>query len=68
MFKLLDSILRQFGATEQQSHVKQGIDKIRCITWKGHSLWLWCGKWFGGGKTRLETITVIQFEITKALV
>lgn len=60
MFKLLDSNLRQFRATEQQSHVKQEIDMIRCITWRGHSLWLWCGKWFGVGKTRLETIVVIQ--------
>ena len=56
MFKLLDSILRQFGVTEQQSHVSQVYNVERplivAMVWK--MVWR--------RKSRLVTIVVIQIK------
>lgn len=56
MFKLLDSILRQFGVTERQSHVYQVYNMERplivAMVWK--MVWR--------RKSRLVTIVVIQIK------
>lgn len=56
MFKLLDSILRQFGVTEQQSRVYQVYNMERplivAMVWK--MVWR--------RKSRLVTIVVIQIK------